>query len=141
MFKKDVELFVLEKRKNNILRKEWKETAKKGNNLKENEQESFFNKELSPIAKKYGFDFSYNDFCEYKKHNPTPNNYEELSNDELFNVAGGRYRDLTIADKDRLTELYNKKINNGSLNDEENKEYNALRNKWRSGCSFSAYVN
>lgn len=29
MFKKDVELFVLEKRKNNVLRKEWEETAKK----------------------------------------------------------------------------------------------------------------
>lgn len=41
MFKKDVELFVLEKRKNNVLRKEWEETAKKGNNLKENEQEFF----------------------------------------------------------------------------------------------------
>lgn len=91
MSKKNVELFVLEKRKNDALRKEWEEATKKGNSLKENEQESFFNKELSPIAKKYGFNFSYNDFYEYKKHNPISNNDEELSDDELFNVAGGAW--------------------------------------------------
>ena len=100
------------KRKNEALKKEW-EAANKGNNLKENEQESFFYKELSPIAKKYGFNFSYNDFCEYKKHSKNSNNYEELSDDELFNVAGGQAYECSIGpnseDKNKRCIVYSTK--------------------------------
>ena len=78
---KDVEMFVLEKRKNEVLKKEWDKATKK---------EAFFNKKLHPSIKKYGFDFSFDDFCEYKKHSSkSQNSDEELGDDELFAVAGG----------------------------------------------------
>lgn len=84
MAKKDVELFALEKRKNEALKKEWKKVAAREDKLKENQKEKFFNEKLYPIVKKYGFDFSFADFCEYKKFKGSN---EELRDDELFNVA------------------------------------------------------
>lgn len=91
MAKKDVELFVEEKRKNEALKKEWENAAEKEAELREDQKEDFFNEQLYPIAKKYGFDFSFDDFCEYKKHNSkSQSSDEELSDDELFDVAGGR---------------------------------------------------
>ena len=88
---KDVELFVQEKRKNEALKKEWEETSKQEATLKEDQKEAFFNEKLYPILKKYGFDFSFNDFCEYKGNSKSQDSDEELSDDELFNVAGGGY--------------------------------------------------
>ena len=90
---KDVEMFVLEKRKNEALKKEWDKATKKEDKLREDKKEAFFNKKLHPIIKKYGFDFSFDDFCEYKKNSAKPQSGdEELSDDELFNVAGGGYK-------------------------------------------------
>ena len=87
---KDVEMFVLEKRKNEALKKEWDKATKKEDKLREDKKEAFFNKKLHPIIKKYGFDFSFDDFCEYKKNSAKPQSGDgELSDDELFNVAGG----------------------------------------------------
>ena len=90
MAKKDVELFVLEKRKNEALKKEWEKVAAQEDGLKDSQKEKFFNEKLYPIAKKYGFDFSFADFCEYKGASKPQASDKELSDDELFNVAGGR---------------------------------------------------
>lgn len=87
---KDVELFVEEKRKNETLKAEWEEAIKEEANLREDQKENFFNENLYPIAKRYGFDFSFNDFCEYKNSSKPQDNDGELSDDELFDVAGGR---------------------------------------------------
>lgn len=57
--------------------------------IKENELESFFNEKISPIVQEYGFDFSFDDVCEYKR-SLAPENSDELSDDELLNVAGGK---------------------------------------------------
>ena len=103
---KDVELFVQEKRKNEALKKEWDKATKKEDKLKEDKKEEFFNKKLAPIAKKYGFDFSFNDFCEYKKHSAKPQSSgEELSDDELFNVAGGIFHTKLADIKGRSNKL------------------------------------
>ena len=89
MAKKDVELFFEKINKNETLKKELEKAEEGMINIKENELETFFNENLYPIVKKYGFDFSYADLHEYK-HSLTPKNREELSDDELFNVAGGK---------------------------------------------------
>ena len=88
MAKKDVELFFEEVSKNEPLRAEWEKAQKGITNIKEDELESFFNEKLYPIAKKYGFDFSYNDIRKFKR-NLTSDNAEELSDDFLDQVAGG----------------------------------------------------
>ena len=132
---KDVEMFVQEKRKNEALKKEWDKATKKEDKLKEDKKEEFFNKKLAPIAKKYGFDFSFNDFCEYKKHSAKPqNNDEELSDDELFNVAGGRYEDLTADEKRDYTKFINKKRAGVELDEDEQKRYNEVDNKRWLNC-------
>ena len=119
---KDVEMFVQEKRKNEALKKEWDKATKKEDKLKEDKKEEFFNKKLAPIAKKYGFDFSFDDFCEYKRHSSKPQDSdEELSDDELFNVAGGLWEDLT---RDEQKELYRLHIRNyDSRSPEEQKRF------------------
>ena len=72
-------------RKNEALKKEWDKAIKK-----EDKKEALFNKKVHPIVKKYGFDFSFDDLCEYKKNSVKPQSGDgELSDDELFNVAGG----------------------------------------------------
>lgn len=103
MAKKDVELFALEKRKNEALKKEWKKVAAREDKLKENQKEKFFNEKLYPIVKKYGFDFSFADFYECKKSKGSD---EELSDDELFNVAGGALRLRKLSEKDRENPEY-----------------------------------
>ena len=103
---KDVEEFVLEKRKNEALKKEWEKATKKEDKLKEDQKEEFFNKKLHPIIKKYGFDFSFDDFCEYKKHIAKPQSSDaKLIDDELFNVVGGVYNELTHEEIQRSRDL------------------------------------
>ena len=120
---KDVEMFVLEKRKNEALKKEWDKATKKEAKLKEDKKEEFFNKKLHPIIKKYGFDFSFDDFCEYKKHSSqSQDSDEELSDDELFNVAGGV---ITIPEYKRYVQLVKKR----NLSDSEQKEMEDLKKR------------
>lgn len=88
MAKRDVELFFEEAKKNDALRTEWEKAQKGIANIKEDELESFFNEKLFPIAKKYGFDFSYNDIRKFKR-NLDSDNSGELSDDFLDQVAGG----------------------------------------------------
>lgn len=88
MSKKDVELFFEEVNKNEALKQEWQKTESEIANLKEDELESFFNEKLSPIAKKYGFNFSYNDVRKFK-HGLTSDDATELNDDFLDQVAGG----------------------------------------------------
>ena len=134
---KDVEMFVQEKRKNEALKKEWDKATKKEDKLKEDKKEEFFNKKLAPIAKKYGFDFSFDDFCEYKKHSAKPQDSdEELSDDELFNVAGGMLSDLTAEEKDEYTRLSSTKVLLAPKKMQRLAELG--RKRWR-GCSASSF--
>ena len=115
---KDVEMFVLEKRKNEALKKERDKATKKEDKLKEDKKEDFFNKKLHPIIKKYGFDFSFDDFCEYKKNSVKPQDGAgELGDDELFNVAGGKWWNLT---------------------DDEQVKFESLKHKAHVGCPFAS---
>lgn len=72
------------------MKKEWGKATKKENKLKEDKNEEFFNKKLHLIIKKYGFDFLFDDFYEYKKHSSESQDSDgEFSKDELFVVADG----------------------------------------------------
>ena len=137
---KDVEMFVQEKRKNVALKKEWDKATKKEDKLKEDKKEEFFNKKLAPIAKKYGFDFSFDDFCEYKKHSAKPQNSdEELSDDELFNVAGGKWSDLTAEEQDEYNTLYKKRGGSPWPPTREMTRLAELGKKRWKGCSTWAF--
>ena len=135
---KDVELFVQEKRKNEALKKEWEETSKQEATLKEDQKEAFFNEKLYPILKKYGFDFSFNDFCEYKGNSKSQDSDEELSDDELFNVAGGA---ITRWERDRYFQLANKRNNDIPLSDSEWKEMKDLRKRGWDVCRAISVMN
>ena len=97
---KDVEMFILEKRKNEALKKEWDKAIKK-----EDKKEALFNKKVHPIVKKYGFDFSFDDLCEYKKYSAKPQSGDgELSDDEMSNVLlrGAIKRMCVLGDKPKI---------------------------------------
>ena len=92
------------------MKKEWDKATKKEDKLREDKKEAFFNKKLHPIIKKYGFDFSFDDFCEYKKNSAKPQSGdEELSDDELFNVAGGGYKGTAWQGDEIVKAWYNSK--------------------------------
>ena len=91
MDKKNIELFFEELSKNEVLRGALAKVESHMSNfgeLTKNEQEKLFNKELLPILHEHGFDFSYNDLCEYNK-SKMPADGTELSNEFLDQVTGG----------------------------------------------------
>ena len=99
MDKKNIELFFEELSKNEVLRGALAKVESHMSNfgeLTKNEQEKLFNKELLPILREHGFDFSYNDLCEYNKSN-MPVDGTELSNEFLDQVTGGRHFTCFIA--------------------------------------------
>ncbi len=80
--------FFKEVSRNEKLRKELSE-AEKGleKNLRKEEVKTFFQRKFLPIAKKYGFDFTYEELREYKK-SMEPKDEQEL-NDLFFENAKG----------------------------------------------------
>lgn len=81
--------FFKEVSKNEKLRRELSEEEKGlGKNLSKEEVKDFFQQKFLPIAKKYGFDFTYEDIKEYKK-SMEPKDGQELGVDLLEGVTGG----------------------------------------------------
>ena len=81
--------FFKEVSKNEKLRKEISGAEKDlGKNLSKEEIKDFFQKKFLPIAKKYGFDFTYEDLKKYKK-SMEPKKGNELEDDMLEMVTGG----------------------------------------------------
>ena len=64
---------------------------------------------------------------------------EELSDDELFNVAGGMGTDLSSEEWRRYNNLGKKYSLYGNLESEENAEYRALMRKATQGCHRTAF--
>ena len=80
--------FFKEVSRNEKLRKELSE-AEKGleKNLRKEEVKTFFQRKFLPIAKKYGFDFTYEELREYKK-SVEPKDEQELNDLFLENAKG-----------------------------------------------------
>lgn len=82
--------FFKEVSQNEKLRKEISEAEKVlEKNLCKEEVKDFFQQKFLPIAKKYGFDFTYEDLKEYKKSLDTRNG-QEVQGSLLKVVSGGR---------------------------------------------------
>lgn len=89
MSKKDAKLFFDEVKKNKELKAKI-DKAEVGNEaLSKDEARKFFNEKLVPIIKEAGFNFSYEDLIEYKR-DLVPEDIEELDDEFLSKVAGGR---------------------------------------------------
>ena len=81
--------FFKEVSKNEKLRKEISEAEKGlGKNLSKEEVEDFFQQKFLPIAKKYGFNFTYEELREYRK-SMEPKGGQKLGVDLLEGVPGG----------------------------------------------------
>ena len=89
---KQVEAFFNEVKKDEGLKAKLKKVEQEvAQELNKKEAKSFFYEKLLPLAKEYGFSFSYEELMEYKK-NLIPK-AEELDDEILTQVAGGNWWD------------------------------------------------
>lgn len=85
---KQVEAFFNEVKKDDGLKAKLKKVEQEvAQELNKKEAKSFFYEKLLPLAKEYGFSFSYEDLIAYKK-DLLPD-YEELDDEILAQVSGG----------------------------------------------------
>ena len=86
---KQVEAFFNEVKKDDGLKAKLKKVEQEvAQELNKKEAKSFFYEKLLPLAKEYGFSFSYKELMEYKK-TLIPDG-EDLDDEILTQVAGGK---------------------------------------------------
>ena len=89
MARKEVELFFERVNQDENLKKKISKIEARLVNLDKNQAKKIFNSDILPIAKKLGFDFSYEDVLNFSINPISESSGGEISDDDLGQVAGG----------------------------------------------------